>query len=440
MTLLYIQLIETLIIAVLLWCLLSKSGRRQFNQPRRTIKYAYQREAERRTRQWRPKTPHDCPHCCAGIEIETVRINHAVRPWSACKGKGGPKKQFDTRGYACLNHDCPYFGITDPSIHALVKDTDRGKDKDIPQLRCQCCRKRFTSRKGTPLYHLKKKSKDVEMVLFFMAEGVDISVMVRYTGYAESTIARWPTKAGQHSTHLHHLLFRGLVIPLVQMDELYTKVRGFTQGRWLWVVIDLVSKVLPSIHVGGRKADDAHALGHDFAQRLAPECVPAVTADGFRPYFSTLTAHFGRWFRPERARKDHWSVDDRLLHGQLVKRRQRRKLVYTITRMRWGKRADLYKVLEAQGFTKNIQTAFIERLNLTLRQGVSLLTRRTWSLAQSEEHLLLHVQWWRAYYHFVRQHESLQSQTPAMALAVTDHRWTIAEMLTTPIPSPQMAA
>lgn len=302
-----------------------------------------------------------------------------MRPWSACKGQGGPKKRFDTRGYACLNPDCPYFGITDPAIHALVKDTDRGKDKDTlwAQLWCQCCRKRFTSRKGTPLYQLKKKTQAVEMVLFFMAEGVDISVMVRYTGYSESTIARWLTKAGEHSTHLHNLLFRGLVIPLVQMDELYAKVRGFTQGRWLWIVMDPVSKVLPSIHVGGRTADDGQALVHDFAQRLDADCVPAVTTDGFRPYFSSLTAHFGNWIRPARARKDHWHVDDRLLHGQLVKRHQRRKRVYTITRMRWGKRAELYQVLEAQGFTKTIQTAFIERINLTIRQGVSLLTPRT---------------------------------------------------------------
>ena len=440
MIFLYIQFFDTVIILLLLWCLLSKSGRRQCHQLRRTVKHTYQREVERRARQWRPKTPHDCPHCCAGLQLEVARINHDVRPWSSQKGKGGPKKQFDTRGFACLNQTCPYFGITDPAIHALVKDTDRGKDKDIPQLKCQCCRKRFSSRKGTPLYHLKKKTKDVEMVMFFMAEGVDISVMVRYTGYAESTIARWLTKAGEHSPHLHDILFRGWVIPLVQMDELYAKVRGIKQGRGLWVVIDPVSKVLPSIHVGGRKADDGHALIHDFAQRLDPECVPAVTTDGFRPYFSSLTAHFGKWIRPLRARKDHWQVDDRLLHGQLVKRRKSRKLVYTLTRMRWGKQKALYTVLEAQGFNKTIQTAFIERVNLTIRQGVSLLARRTWSLAQSEEHLLLHVQWWRAYYHLARQHESLKGQTPAMAIGVTDHRWTVGEILRTPLPPRTLAA
>jgi hypothetical protein len=51
----------------------------------------------------------------------------------------------------------------------------------------------------------------------------------------------------------------------------------------------------------------------------------------------------------------------------LAKRREHRKLTFTITRMRWGKRSELYQVLEAQGFAKTIQTAFIERLNLTIR-------------------------------------------------------------------------
>jgi len=440
MTFLYIQLIETLIIGILLWCLLSKTGRRQFSLLRRTLNRYFQRQVDRRTRQWRPKTPHDCPHCCAGLSLQVARINHQVTPWSQRKGKGGRKKQFNTRGYACLNQACAYFGITDPAIHALVKDTSRGKDNDIPQLRCQCCKKRFTSRKGTPLYHLKKKARDVEMVLWFMAEGVDTSVMVRYTGYSEATIARWLTKAGQHSTHLHDILFRGLVLPLVQMDELYAKVRGFNRGRWLWVVIDPVSKILPSIHVGGRKAIDGHALIHDFAQRLHPDCVPAVTTDGFRPYHSGLTAHFGQWIQTLHARTHQWQVDARLLYGQLIKRRKRRKLVYTITRMRCGKQKALYDILDAQGFNQTIQTAFIERVNLTIRQGVSLLARRTWALAQSEESLLIHVQWWRAYYHLVRKHESLKGKTPAMAIGVTDHRWTVREILTTPLPPRPMAA
>ena len=119
----------------------------------------------------------------------------------------------------------------------------------------------------------------------------------------------------------------------------------------------------------------------------------------------------------------------------------------------------LQVVLNQRG---TIQTAFVERLNplapparagVTVRQGVAGLTRRTWSIAQSPAELLLHLQWWRAYYHFARPNTSLheplaephqrggkrlpqryRSRTPAQAVGVTDHRWTIVELLSYPLP------
>ncbi len=63
--------------------------------------------------------------------------------------------------------------------------------------------------------------------------------------------------------------------------------------------------------------------------------------------------------------------------------------------------------LVALGLSGLIQTSAIERVNLTIRQGVALLTRRTWSLAQSETHLHHHVCWWQAY-HLARPHQALR--------------------------------
>ena len=65
----------------------------------------------------------------------------------------------------------------------MVRHTARGKDKDIPYLRCQSCQQVFASWQGTPLYYLKTKPERVEMVLWFLAEGVDLTVLVRYTGH-----------------------------------------------------------------------------------------------------------------------------------------------------------------------------------------------------------------------------------------------------------------
>lgn len=115
------------------------------------------------------------------------------------------------------------------------------------------------------------------MVLWFLAEGVDYAVMVRYTGHQDATIARWLERMGQHSEGLHNALFRGLVLKLVQLDELYAKVRDSEQGRWLWLAIDPLSKVIPSLHLGGRKNEDAYAVAHDLKERLDPACVPRAS-------------------------------------------------------------------------------------------------------------------------------------------------------------------
>lgn len=172
---------------------------------------------------------------------------------------------------------------------------------------------------------------------------------------------------------------------------------------------------------------------HQVKGTLAEACVPTFQSDGLRTYFYALTAHFGSWVLPVGARVMKWQVDARLLYGQLVKRTTRRKLGYAITRMMWGKYKELRAKLTEVGLSGLIQTAFVERLNLTVRQGVAPLGRKTWALMQTEANLRLHVEWWRLYYHFARPHGSLRGQTPALAAGLTDRVWTVGELIRTPL-------
>jgi transposase InsO family protein len=113
----------------------------------------------------------------------------------------------------------------------------------------------------------------------------------------------------------------------------------------------------------------------------------------------------------------------------------------------------LKAALQGLGFTGRLKTAFIERVNLTVRHGVAALARRTWATVQQPPHLLAHLEWWRAYYHFVRPHQSLRmvlvqpreregrllaqryrQRTPAMAAGRTTRRWTTREVLVCPLP------
>jgi Integrase core domain len=126
-------------------------------------------------------------------------------------------------------------------------------------------------------------------------------------------------------------------------------------------------------------------------------------------------------------------VHPQLLYGQLHKRYQRRRLVRIRYQMACGSRGALQGALRALGWSGRLQTAFVERLNLTVRQSVAALTRHTWATAQTTVGLEHQMEWWRAYYHFVRPHRSLRQHrltcTPAMAAGLTARRWTVAEVL-----------
>jgi hypothetical protein len=187
---------------------------------------------------------------------------------------------------------------------------------------------------------------------------------------------------------------------------------------------------------------------------LAPDCIPLFTSDGLNLYFYATTAHFGQWREVVRRGRNvlRWQVAAGLIYGQVKKSYRRRKLVRVTPVMRLGTEAALRAALEVLGLSGRLNTAFIERVNLTVRHGVAALARRTWATAQQSPHLLAHLEWWRAYYHFVRSHASLRvalvqprerggklvaqryrQRTPAMAAGRTNRRWTTREVLCYPL-------
>ncbi len=180
----------------------------------------------------------------------------------------------------------------------------------------------------------------------------------------------------------------------------------------------------------------AHRLVHDVAQRLAPGCLPVFSSDGLALYFYALTAHFGSWIQAANERRRTWCVDPRpplastpghqTLH--LTHRRPARKACWarvcgpppphherpspgsarTIRDLSPG--LDHRRLLRPgpparwrAPASQGGQTAFIERLNLTVRRSLAStcppkwgMARRSWSTALSTEDLALQFDWWRA--------------------------------------------
>jgi IS1 family transposase len=277
----------------------------------------------------------------------------------------------------------------------------------------------------------------------------------RVFGFRQATITTWLTRAGNHARALHERFFCHLHLPHLQLDELRTRLRCSTQVLWLWLVIDPCTKILPVLSLGPRTQHMAHRVIHSLRQILAPGCLPLFTSDGLNLYFYALTAHFGQW-REERRRGRNvrrWQVATNLIYGQVKKCYRRCKLIRVTHVMRLGTEAALKAALQGLGLSGRLNTAFIERLNLTVRHGVAALARRTWATAQQSPHLLAHLEWWRAYYHFVRPHQALRvrlvqprerggkrlaqryrQRTPAMAAGRTTCRWTAREVLSRPLP------
>src|SRR5262249_30415373 len=224
---------------------------------------------------------------------------------------------------------------------------------------------------------------------------------VHLFGHRHATITTWLTRAGAHSTTLHDHVFRNLHLPHLQRDELRTRLRNRAHVLWLWVVVDPLTKIIPVLLVGARTQDAAHTVIHDLHGRLASGCLPVFTSDGLKVYFYALTAHFGQWVAGVGRRARQWQVAAGLVYGQVKKIYRRRKLVRVTQVMRCGTRAALKTALQTLGLSGRLNTAFVERVNLTLRQSVAALIRRTWSTMQDTPQLLLQLEWWRAYYHLV---------------------------------------
>jgi hypothetical protein len=145
----------------------------------------------------------------------------------------------------------------------------------------------------------------------------------------------------------------------------------------------------------------------------------------------------------------------------VVKRRVKGRVIEVSQRVVYGSLETIEAILEQSGVGQVINTAFIERLNLSIRQGVAALGRKVISLAKTDRGLRDQLSLWRAYYNFSLPHSALrlplpepqptrgsgspkkwQQRTPAMAAGLTDHIWRMEELLlfrVPPWPAAQLA-
>src|SRR5499427_7642007 len=156
----------------------------------------------------------------------------------------------------------------------------------------------------------------------------------------------------------------------------------------------------------------AQRVGHQVVQRLAPGCVPLCVTDGLKDYGMAFLTHFGQWMQPARRRdkgprpQPRWVPLPELLYAQVVKSYRRRRIVGVKYRVVLGTMERVAPILAACGW--KINTAFVERLHLDIRQRVAAVGRRVNTLCKGEDGLRHQLTVYHASYNFCLPHASLR--------------------------------
>jgi len=306
-------------------------------------------------------------------------------------------------------------------------------------IRCKQHKGTFCDRYGTAFYDLKTPEEKVERAINQGLEGLCPEAVARIEHVHPTTVQRWAERAKLQAAAADRKVITNVRAENVELDELH----GFAGAKhpdeqeadldevgqhWTHVAMARESRLMLEVVVGPRTQESATKLVEGAAKRLAPDCWPLWSSDGWEPYLFALTLvfavliHFIKGKGSGRPKESQVVPDPRVRYGQVIKQRAGRRLVSVTRRVVFGV-AELIPL-------KQISTSLLERLNGTIRQHVAPLHRKTRSFAKCRTALDTQTQLFKSYYNLCRKHGTLKGKTPAQAAGLSDHCWTLRELLT----------
>jgi len=409
------------------------------------------------------------PHCDACEHATNSCPQPPLAPPPRIVPTRGRRRQVDTATHFCPNPDCRYRGWAGWGNIRANGHPNGGRWR---QLLCIVCRRYFLETLGT-IFHGKHASVElIVRVLACLAEGLGIRGTARVFAVDPNTVLQWLVEAAEQLQAFSRHVLHDVRVRQVQLDELFALLSAVKDGvvseaeaierlerspQWVWAAMDPESKLLLALDVGDRTLAMAQRVVHQVAQVLAPDCAPLFLTDGFREYLTALLTHYGQWVQPEHRQakgprpKSRWMPQPGLLYAQVIKTIRQRRLVRVRHRVVFGTLEAVEHILGACGW--QIQTAFIERFNLSMRQHVAAVGRRVTTVCKGEDGVRQQLALYHVYDNFCLPHASLrmpfelpepthgtgsakrwQPQTPAMAAGLTDHVWSFREMLLFRVP------
>jgi len=230
--------------------------------------------------------------------------------------------------------------------------------------------------------------------------------------------------------------------------------RGKRVGTaWIWAAVAPECRLTLAAQVGNRNLYAARRLLRAVRHCVAKDTWPLFTSDALRHSAHVLLEAFGVWQRPTptgkpgRPKPPVRMPHPLLGYAQVDKRRKEGRVVAVNRSIVFGSDKDILawaqSLRRANGRTGQINTAYVERQNLTLREENGRLSRKTLAFSKTRRDLQRQLDFWRACANFVRPHRSLRApapagsgpkrwlpRTPAMAAGLSDHVWTMDALLT----------
>jgi len=298
-----------------------------------------------------------------------------------------------------------------------------GKHRNgLQRFRCLQCSKTFTEPRETPLDGMYTSIDQAEMILSLLLEGNSVSSVERVTGVHHTTILKLLVLAGEKCERITADKIPNVPVRDLELDELWSFC-GKKQKRvrpeddqnlgdcYVFVAIERHTKLVLNIAMGKRDqaTTDVFVEGIRHATARTPF---QITTDGFGPYRSAITT----------------TLHDRLTgFAQLIKvyhASQDGEARYSPAEVQSVEVVPVF----GQPDPERICTSIVERQNLSVRMGTRRFTRLTNAFSKKWENHWAAVACWFAFYNFCRVHKSLRT-TPAMAAGISDHVWSVRELL-----------
>lgn len=261
-------------------------------------------------------------------------------------------------------------------------------------------------------------------IVGMLCEGVGQRAVSRLTGADRKTVARLALAVGKGAAEMHDRMMVGLHVHRIECDELWAYV-GHKRNpqkskprpspvfgdQYTYVALASSTRAIIGYLTGKRTTEVTDQFIQDLRQRVIGS--PEISTDGLHFYKNAIRDAFGK----------------NATHGVINKTYSVTHLAVTEASRRYSPAAVVaVERVAVMGEPEHISTSYVERQNLTLRMASKRFARLSNGFSKKLDCHLAAVALHVAFYNLCRTHEALR-MTPAMALGITDHVWSIAELI-----------